>query len=67
MTLVLKQDLTTAIKDPLLDLTALNDVVEEDNSATQSNRVSNIAHQNMIRRYAQVFVRLQHKPNYHSI
>nr|CAG4650895.1 EOG090X04EN [Simocephalus serrulatus] len=50
---VLKQDLTTAIKDPLLDLTALNDVVEEDNSATQSNRVSNIAHQNMIRRFNQ--------------
>ncbi|XP_057381031.1 general transcription factor IIH subunit 1-like [Daphnia carinata] len=50
---VLKQDLTTAINDPLLDLTALNDV-EEETSGTPSNaKINNIAHQNMIRRFNQ--------------
>nr|CAG4646969.1 EOG090X04EN [Megafenestra aurita] len=50
---VLKLDLTTAIKDPLLDLTSLNDVVEEDPSGNSTNKVSNLAHQNMIRRFNQ--------------
>nr|CAG4649250.1 EOG090X04EN [Scapholeberis mucronata] len=50
---VLKQDLTSGIKDPLLDLTSLNDIAEEDVSSAPSNKVSNIAHQNMIRRFNQ--------------
>lgn len=50
VSLVLRQDLTTAINDPLLDLTALNDV-EDETSGTPSNaKINNIAHQNMIRR-----------------
>lgn len=49
--IVLRQDLSTAIKDPLLDLTTLNDVVEEESSSIPSNsKINNIAHQNMIRR-----------------
>lgn len=48
---VLKQDLTVGIKDPLLDLTALNDIAEEEPSSTPANtKVSNMAHQNMIKR-----------------
>ncbi|EFX83821.1 hypothetical protein DAPPUDRAFT_301632 [Daphnia pulex] len=51
---ILRQDLSTAIKDPLLDLTTLNDVVEEESSSTPSNsKINNIAHQNMIRRFNQ--------------
>nr|CAG4639101.1 EOG090X04EN [Daphnia magna] len=53
VSLVLRQDLTTAINDPLLDLTALNDV-EDETSGTPSNaKINNIAHQNMIRRFNQ--------------
>ena len=49
--LVLRQDLSTAINDPLLDLTTLNDVVEEESSSNPSNsKINNIAQQNMIRR-----------------
>ena len=42
----------TAIKDPLVDLTALNDCVDEEPAVNNSNsKVNNLANQNMIRRY----------------
>nr|CAG4646182.1 EOG090X04EN [Macrothrix elegans] len=51
---VLKQDLATAVQDPLLDLTALTDVVDEEPSSSSTIlRASNNANQNMIRRFNQ--------------
>ena len=51
----LKRDLITTIRDPLLDLTALKDINEEDSIPTvQSTKVTNIANQNMIRRYRSI-------------
>ena len=42
----------TAIKDPLVDLTALNDCVDEEPVVNNSNaKMNNLANQNMIRRY----------------
>ena len=49
--LELKKDLITAIKDPLVDLTALNDCVDEEPVVNNSNaKMNNLANQNMIRR-----------------
>nr|CAH0099157.1 unnamed protein product [Daphnia galeata] len=50
---ILRQDLSTAINDPLLDLTTLNDVVEEESSNPSNSKINNIAQQNMIRRFNQ--------------
>nr|CAG4641614.1 EOG090X04EN [Eurycercus lamellatus] len=51
--LELKKDLTTNIKDPLLDLTALNDINDEEPVVHSNAKISNIANQNMIRRFNQ--------------
>lgn len=52
LNVVLKKDLMSTVKDPLLDLTALKDINEDDSVPTiQSTKVTNIANQNMIRRY----------------
>jgi len=50
--LVLKKDLMSTVQDPLLNLTALKDINDEDTIPTiQSTKVTNTANQNMIRRY----------------
>nr|CAG4636094.1 EOG090X04EN [Eubosmina coregoni] len=49
----LKKDLTLAIKDPLVDLTALNDCIDEEPVVTSNVKMSNLANQNMIKRFNQ--------------
>jgi len=52
--LVLKKDLMSTVQDPLLNLTALKDINDEDTIPTiQSTKVTNTANQNMIRRFNQ--------------
>ena len=47
----LRKDMETTIKDPLLNLTSLKDINEEDSIPVPSNsKVTNVANQNMIRR-----------------